>query len=148
MSRKGDIIRDKLHCLFSKFGFKLDIQTNLKITDYLDVKFNLYNGTIAPSRKHNQVPSYIDKGSNHPKQVFKHMSNGIMVRLSTNSSKHIFTKIKHKYKAVLKNIRYKTKLVDKSMDQVVDLHNRNNRARKIGWFIPSYNMAIANKVGK
>ena len=38
--RKGDIIWKKLHLLFNKLGFKLDIQANLKITDYLDVTFN------------------------------------------------------------------------------------------------------------
>ena len=42
--RKGDIIRKKLHGLFNKFGFKLDIQAKLKITDYLDVKFNFMIG--------------------------------------------------------------------------------------------------------
>ena len=30
--RTGNMIRKKLHWLFNKFGFKLDIQTNLKIT--------------------------------------------------------------------------------------------------------------------
>ena len=52
--RKGDIIRKKLHGLFDKFRFKLDIQANLKITDYLDVTFNLYNGTVSPFSKNNQ----------------------------------------------------------------------------------------------
>ena len=46
--RKGDIIRKKRHWIFNKFGFKLDIQANLKITDYLDVTFNLYDGTVSP----------------------------------------------------------------------------------------------------
>ena len=45
--RKGDIIRKKLFWLSTKFGFKLDIQTNLTITDYLDVTFNLYNGMVS-----------------------------------------------------------------------------------------------------
>ena len=31
----------KLHRLFNKFRFKLDVQANLKINDYLDVTFNL-----------------------------------------------------------------------------------------------------------
>ena len=46
---KGDIIWKKLHGLFNKFGFKLDIQANLKITDYLDVTFNLYEGMLPLS---------------------------------------------------------------------------------------------------
>ena len=104
MSRKGDIIRKKLHQLFNKFRFKLDIQTNLKITNYRDVKFNLYNGSVTQFRKHNQVPSYTDTCSNHPKQIFKHIPNGIMVRLSTNSSNcDIFTEDKCEYEAALKD---------------------------------------------
>ena len=46
--RKGKLNRKNLHWLFNKFGFKLDIQTNLKITDYLDITPNLYNGTMSP----------------------------------------------------------------------------------------------------
>ena len=52
--RKGDMIRKKIYWLFYKLGFKLDIQTNLKITDYLDVTLNLYNGTVSTFRKNNQ----------------------------------------------------------------------------------------------
>ena len=52
--RKSDVIRKKLHWLFDKFGFKLDIQTNLKITEFLDITLNLYNNTISPFRKKKQ----------------------------------------------------------------------------------------------
>ena len=56
-------------------GSKLDIQANLKITDYLDVMFNLYDGTVSPYQKKktrkDQYPCYINVGSNHPKKVFK-----------------------------------------------------------------------------
>ena len=49
--RKGDIIGKKLHWLFNKFEFKLNIQANLKISDYLEVTLNLYDGTASPYRK-------------------------------------------------------------------------------------------------
>lgn len=45
--RKGDITRKKLHWMFNKFGFKLDMQTDLKITDYLDVTLDLCSGTVS-----------------------------------------------------------------------------------------------------
>ena len=82
LPRKGDMIRKKLHRLFNKFRFKLDIQTNLKITDYLIVTLKLYNNTALPFRKHNQYPCYIKVDS---RQVFKDIPNGIMFRLFTNS---------------------------------------------------------------
>ena len=67
------IIREKIHWLFNKLGFNLDIQTNLKVTDYLDVTLNLYNTTVSPFRKNNQYSCYIYVGFNHPKQVFQHL---------------------------------------------------------------------------
>ena len=106
--RKWDIIRKKLHWLFDKFGFKLDIQDNLKITDYLDVTFNLYDGTVSPFRKNDQYPCCINIGSNHPRKVFKQISNSIMIRLSTNSSNgDIFTQNKQDYEIALKVVDIK-----------------------------------------
>ena len=49
--RKCDVIGKKLHWLVNKFRFKLDIQTNLKITEFLDIMLNLYNNKISPFRK-------------------------------------------------------------------------------------------------
>ena len=93
---KGDLFRKKLHWLFNKFGFKLDNQTNLKITDYLDITLNLYNGTMSPLRENNQYPYYINVSSNHPSQIFKYIFNGIIFRLSTSSSNiNIFFQNKH-----------------------------------------------------
>ena len=49
--RKCDGIRKKLYKLFDDFGFRLDVTTDLKITDYLDITLNLYSGTVSPFRK-------------------------------------------------------------------------------------------------
>ena len=96
--------------IVSVIQFKLDIQTNLKITDYLDVTLNLYNGTVSLFRKRKQYPCYINGGSNHSRQVLKHIPNNVMVRLSTNSSNiDIFPQNKHKYEASLKNSGIKAK---------------------------------------
>ena len=51
MPRRGDIIKKKLCWVFNKFGFKLNIQTNLKITDYLDGALSLHNVTVSPFKK-------------------------------------------------------------------------------------------------
>ena len=75
-------------------------------------------------------------------------TNGIMVRLSTNSSNiDIFSQNKHKYEMALKNRGYKAKLVYKSRDEA-DVRNRNNKAKKILWFTPPFNMAIVDKIEK
>ena len=75
--KKCDGIRKRLYKLFDEFGFRLDIRTDLKITDYLDVTLNLYSGTVSPFRKRNQDLRYVNRGSNHPTQVFKHVPKGM-----------------------------------------------------------------------
>ena len=75
--KKCDGIRKRLHRRFSELGFRLDMQTDLKISDYLDVTLNLYNGTVSPFRKRNQDQRYGDRASNHPIQVFKNVPKGI-----------------------------------------------------------------------
>ena len=102
--KKCDGIRKRLHRLFGEFVFKLDMQTDLKITDYLDVTLNLYNGTVSPFRKMNQDLRYVNRESNHPKQVFKHIPKGIEHRLSNNSSnQEIFERNKQEYEVASKN---------------------------------------------
>ena len=128
-ARKGDMIRKKLHWLSDQFWFNLDIQTDFKITDNFNITLNLYNGTMSSFRKNNQYPCYINVGSKHPRQIFKHIPHGIIFRWSANSSNiNTFTQSKHDYEMVLKDSGYKSKLVYKPIDEAVDVHHRNNRA--------------------
>ena len=60
--------------IFKDIGFSIDIQTNLKEADFLDVTLNLQNGTYRPS------------SSNHPPQIIKELPNSISERRSKNSS--------------------------------------------------------------
>ena len=122
--RKGDLLRKKLNWLFGKFGFKLDIQTNLKIADYLDITLNIQYGTVSPFTKDKQNPRYINIGSNHPQKVFENIPNGIMVRLSTNSSNsNIFDKNKTEYEKAFKDSGYKTKLIYKDPNKTPNTNN-------------------------
>ena len=137
-----------MHRLFGEFGFRLDIQTDLKIADYLDFILNLYYGTVSPFRKRNQDLRYVKRGSNHPIQVLKHVPKGIEHRLSNNSSnKEIFQWSKQEYKEALKNDGYRIKLEYRGREESTTPKSRN-RPRKILWFNPPYNMEIDNKLGK
>ena len=147
--RKGDVIRKKLHWLFDKFGFKLDIQTHSKLIDYLDITLNLYNGTLSPFRKNNEYPWHINVRSNNPRQIFKHIPNGIMFRLSTNSSDTNITQSNQDYELTLNNNGYKTKLVYKTTGETSNVRNRGrDRVMKILCFTPPYNVAVAKKSRK
>ena len=50
---------------FKDIGFAIDVETNLKIVDFLDTTFNLNNGTYRPYKKPNDLLLYINKSSNH-----------------------------------------------------------------------------------
>ena len=59
---KKDITR-----IFKKHGLKISIKANLKVVNFLDVTFNLTDGTYYPCyRKPNDEPLYININSNHP----------------------------------------------------------------------------------
>ena len=129
--KKCDGIRKRLYKLFEEFGFRLHVTTDLKITDYLDVTLNLYSGTVSPFRKRNQDLRYVNRGSNHPIQVFKHVPKGIEHRLSNNSSnKEIFERSKQEYEEALKNDGYRINLEYRDRDEI-STQRRRNRHRKI-----------------
>ena len=128
--KKCDDIRKRLYKLFDEFGFRLDITTDLKITDYLDVTLNLYSGTVSPFRKKNQDLRYVNRGSNHPTQVFKHVPKGIEHRLSNNSSnKEIFERSKQEYEEAFKNDGYRINLEYRDREES-NTQKRRNRPRK------------------
>ena len=61
-----DRIRKNVIKIFKQVGFKIKIRTNLKIVNFLDVTFNLTNGTYRPYKKPNDPLLYINTSSNHP----------------------------------------------------------------------------------
>ena len=46
---------------FKDIGFAIDVETSLKIADFLDITFNLNNGTYRPYKKPNDLLLYIKK---------------------------------------------------------------------------------------
>ena len=94
--------------LFKEIGFKIVIETNLKIVNFLDVTFNLTNNTYRPYRKPNYKLLYIHTSSNHPPQIIKHLPDLIEERLSNNSSnEQVFNSAKPEYEEALKDSGYK-----------------------------------------
>ena len=57
----------------------------MKIVNYLDVTFNLNDGTYKPYTKPNNEIKYIHKNSNHPPSVIRQIPLSIESRLSTLS---------------------------------------------------------------
>ena len=68
--------------IFEDIGFTIDVETNLKIADFLDIMLNLNNGTYRPYKKPNNSLLHINKSSNNPPQITNQLSKIINERLS------------------------------------------------------------------
>ena len=126
-------------------GFRIDIQTNLKERDFLDVSLNLQHDTYCPYEKPNDKLFYIHSSSNYPPQIIKQLPNSIPERLSKNSSnEEIFNTTKVEYEDALKNFGYN-----------VDLKYINNKSEKpktrkqnIIWLNPPFSKSVSTNVAK
>ena len=72
--------------IFKDVVFSIDIETNLKAVDFLDIIFNLNNGIYKPYKKPINQLLYINKSSNHPLQIINQLPKIVSDRLSRNSS--------------------------------------------------------------
>ena len=79
----------------------------MKIVNYLDVTFDLSNGTYWPNRTPNKHPRYINIRSNHPPNIIKQIPASSNRRISDNSSnEEAFNKAKAVYNSALKASGY------------------------------------------
>ena len=89
--QQTDQIQKDIIEIFKNAGFKVEIKTNLHIVDFLDVTFNLLDGTYKPYKKPNDQLLYVSTSSNHPPQIIKQLPTSISNCLSNNSSnKQVF----------------------------------------------------------
>ena len=124
-----------LHVFIPTIGFKIEIETNLKIVNFLDITFNLANSTHRPYRKPNGNLLCIHTSSNHPPQIIKHLPDSTEERLSNNSSnEHVFNSAKPEYKKALKDSGYKN--VELKHRAQTEQRKKNNQNRKVIWFNP------------
>ena len=101
--KKTDRIRKDIIQIFKNAGFKIKMKTNLHMVDFLDVTFNLLDGTYKPYKKPNGQLLYVKTSSNHPPQIIKQLLTSISNRLSNNSSnKQVFDMSKSEYEKALR----------------------------------------------
>ena len=72
---RADSIRKEITNIFKELGLHITIDSNLKITNFLDITLNLNNGKHYPYRKPNDRPMYIHKQSNHPPNIINKQTN-------------------------------------------------------------------------
>ena len=89
--QQTDGTRKKIIKIFKEIGFDIEIETNLKEVNFLDITFNLNNGTHKPYKKPNDKLMYVNTSSNRPTQIIKQLPASISKRLSDKllKRKHI-----------------------------------------------------------
>ena len=104
-------IQKKIIRAFKLLGFRIQIASNLKIVDFLDVTLNLNNGTFKPFSKNDSTPRYINISSNHPRSVLRQIPNAVNQRINKLSSGwKIFEENKSRYDDALKDSGFQGRL--------------------------------------
>lgn len=143
---QSDRIKKDLVKLFKDvFDLRITIQTNLKVVDFLDVTFNLSNGTYQPYSKPNSQPTYVNVHSNHPPNIIGRIPKMISDRINRiSSNEQIFDRAAPFYNDALATSGYKEKLTfDKK-----PLKTKRPRSRNIIWFNPPYSLNVKTNVAK
>ena len=74
-------IKKNLQKTFKDFGLEIVAGSNLRIVNYLEVTLNLNNGFFKPYHKPDDIIQYVNKESNHPSSIIKHLPTSIEKRL-------------------------------------------------------------------
>ena len=145
--RQTDKIRQAISKTFNDIGFQIEIETNLKTVDFLDVSFNLPNNSYRPYKKPNNKLLYIHTSSNHPPNIIKQLPFSINRRLTQNSSnKEIFDTCKTEYEEALQKSGYKRTSLKFDPNQLQK--PKRQRKRKIIWFNPPFSKNVKTNVAK
>ena len=83
--RLSDKARKDLIQTFNDFGLKITAQANQQLTNFLDVKLNLTDGTYKPYRKPIDKPLYINRSSNQPPSIIRQLPLSINRLVNTLS---------------------------------------------------------------
>lgn len=125
------------------------IEANKKVVNFLDVTFNLTNGSYMPYNKPNNMPIYIHAKSNHPPHISKNIPEAINRRLSEiSSNKESFDRAAPLYQGALEKSGYKHQLQYAAKSKDDNSIRKNKRHRNIIWYNPSYSKNVATNVGK
>ena len=88
---KCSSIQKRIIRVFRFLGFKIEISSNIKVANFLDVTLNLSDKSYRPFLKTDQYPSNINVNSNHPNSIIKQVPEAVNMRISRlSSNKKIF----------------------------------------------------------
>ena len=136
-------IKQEIIKIFHSHGFKLEIDANRKVVNFLDVTINLETNSFKPYIKPGDSPLYVNSNSNHPPSIIKNIPSGINRRLSSiSSTKEIFDQAAPIYQRELKRNGY-------NFTMKFEEHKKKKRcrSRKALWFNPPYSLNVKTHVG-
>ena len=146
---KLERLKKDLHAFFrEEFGLSIVLDTDLTVVNFLDVTFDLHGDKHYPYHKPNDRPTYINRDSNHPKHIARHLPRAVNKRLSElSSSKELFDNAKGEYERALKEsgLEHNLKFDPPQADNT---RQRKQRNRKIIWFNPPYCASLTTNLGK
>ena len=141
---ESERIKKNFQSLFKKYGLQIIIKCNKEVADYLDITFNLKDGTDKPYHKADSKITYINIQSNHPPNIIKQIPKKIEQRLSNNSSNEtIFNKAAPLYEKALPEPGYNVKLKYNPNKKIKQKRGKRNTI----WFNPPYSKNVVTKVG-
>ena len=146
---QSDKLKKDITKIFKEMGLSITIAANLKIVNFLDVTFNLQDGTYKPYKKPNDTPLYINIDSNHPPNIIKQIPATINTRIQAiSSNEEIFKKAKPYYEEALSKSGYKDKLSYSTEIPNEGTRKKKNRSRKIIWFNPPFSKTVKTNIGR
>ena len=117
-----------------KHELNINVECNLRITDFLDVIFDLRTGNYSQYRKVNNELLYIHKQPNRPSSITKQIPAMISKRISNIlCEKERFDKASPDYNNALKSSGF-----NKNIKFTPRPPKRRKRSRNILWFYPSF----------
>ena len=118
----------------------------MKIVDFLDVTFNLDDGTYKPFMKPNDSPLYININSNHPPSILENIPKSVNRRLSKiSSNEQIFKDSVSPFQDALDKAGFSHTL--KYEKTTRNGNKSQNRKRPAIWFNPPFSSNVSTNVG-
>ena len=143
--QKTDRIKKEVIKIFKEIGFKIETKSNLEVVDFLDITFNLSNGTCKPYRKSNDKLLYINTSSNHSPKLLSSYQYP-QPKAKNSSMIEIFNSAKVKFENALEN--YGSHPVKLNFTQTRENKPKHNRSQNIIWFNSRYTKRIITNVAK
>ena len=144
--REKDQLRQKLERMFRQNGLKIEVVTDTKIVEFLDIKFNMSSREFRPYRKPNDTIKFVNYHSNHPPACLKNLPLNVedrLTRLSCNEK--VFNEEKEIYQQALRNSNYKHTL---KYNPKPSKNKGRKRRRDIYWYNPPWSKNVKTPIAE